>query len=443
MTQADWVFEIFSSLEKGLNGGCSSPFHLIRREALDRFLRAGFPTAQIEEWKYTNVTGISRGGFRLAQSGEAREQDALMKDLIAGSCFGPHRLVFVDGFFREDLSSTAHLPPGVSIAGLRKILDGGEHPLAERVYRHLGKTGSLDENAFSNLNTAFSQDGAFVLFDKGAVVDEPIQIVFLTSAGKPLLVAPRVLVCAETGSEASLIEVHKSASEAPYFSDAVSEVFVGENASVTYYTLQEEGVQASRVAALFAKVKSSGRFNSWLYSFGGKLVRNEIFPILEGQGGDLILNGLTVNDSEQHTDNHTSIDHAEPNCNSTELYKGIYGGRSSGVFSGTIVVRPHAQKTNAIQSNQSLILSDQARVDSRPQLKIWADDVKCTHGATVGRLDDNALFYLRSRGIGREESRAMLIHAFASDVISVVKVDALREYLGRTLMNRLEAMNLG
>ena len=275
------------------------------------------------------------------------------------------------------------------------------------------------------------------------MIEHPLQVLYLsTGSSQSSFIPVRNLIVAEAGSSLQVIESYASLANhrtdaEHYFTSAVTEVVCREDAVVEHTKIQHEGKQAAHIARLHVHQSARSTFTSHVFNFGGKLVRNEIHPVLDGERIECYLNGLTVISAEQHTDNTTIIDHAKPNCFSRELYKGIYGGSSSGAFSGTIIVRPDAQKTNAIQSNNSLLLTGDATIDTRPQLKIWADDVKCTHGATVGQLDEDALFYMRSRGINEQLAKALLIHAFASDIVSHITRQPIRDFMEQQLIERL------
>lgn len=439
-TRKEWFVSEFEGFEKSLNGGKHVPFHGVRREAFERLLELGFPTSKQEEWKYTSVSPLARTSFHLPTGEESKlpsksEVESFCAQGSDAPCF-----VFVNGSFVESLSSLGELPYGVFACPLRELLQAKETDGYKRddLLSHLGLYAPYGDQAFVALNTAFLNDGLFLKIKRRAVVDEPLQLLFLTTAGQDKIVTnPRVMIIAEEQSQASIIETYAGLGESTYFTSAVTEIAVSREATVDHYKVQQEGSKAYHVSTIQSMQERDSRLSLHSFSLGGLMVRNEVRPTLAGEGCETILNGLSVLCENQHVDNHTVIDHCKPHCESNELYKGIYADSSHGVFSGTIIVQPHAQKTNAIQSNQSLLLSETACVDSRPQLKIWADDVKCTHGATVGQLDEDALYYLQTRGIGRDQAQEMLMQAFAGDIVEQVKIELLRKYLKGLLEQRL------
>ena len=402
----------------------------LRNRGAARFAALGIPTVRDEEWRFTNVSPIGGIDFRPAGqiSGTAER--------LTGFAYtdAPVRIVIVNGRFDTTLSRLKGLPQGVHAGSLAGALT--EH--ADVVQRYFGQLADFTSRSFTALNTAFVQDGAFVHIPDGVVIDAPIHIVFVSGAdGSSVMAHPRTLIVAGTGSHARVIESYIGAKGEVYFSNAVSEIFVGENASIDHYKVQQESLDAFHVASLHAHTSRNSRFSSHSFSLGGKLVRNDAFAILDGEGGECTLNGLYVADRDRLVDNHTSIDHARPHCASHEIYKGILGGASRAVFNGKIIVRQDAQKTDAKQTNRALLLTDGATINTKPQLEIFADDVKCTHGAAIGQLDEEAIFYLRARGLTYTEARDMLIHAFAGQVLDGVRVEPLREALEAELFEQL------
>jgi Fe-S cluster assembly protein SufD len=310
---------------------------------------------------------------------------------------------------------------------VRLGLDGGAAPMR-------------DQHAFAALNTAFTQDGAFIHLPEGKVLEAPIHLMFVSTAqGEATVSHPRNLIVAEAGSRATLLESYVGPQGEVYLTNAVTEAVVGEGANLDYYKLQRESREGFHIARAHAHVSRNGAFSSNILSLGGSLVRNEVTTVLDGEGVTSTLNGFSLLEGRQHVDNHTWIEHVKPHGTSRELYKGILDGASTGVFRGRIYVHQEAQKTDAIQSNRTLVLSDDARITTKPQLEIYADDVRCTHGATVGRLDENAIFYLRSRGVGLEAARQVLIQAFANEVLDLVKVEPARAQVEGIVSQKLEA----
>jgi Fe-S cluster assembly protein SufD len=406
----------------------------LQQEAMNRFSELGFPSTRHEEWKYTNVAPIARQPFHIADSSPRGVSAKSLKSIRIPGLKGP-RLVFIDGRFAEKFSSLGRLPKGVKIQNLAAAMN--EDP--EFIERHIARYVSFRENPFVSLNTALLQDGACILIGRNVTVRTPVHLLFLSSGeGEPGVSFPRNLIVAAEGSSLDLVEHYAGLNGGGYFTNAVTEIAQGENAVVNYYKIQEERRNAFHIATVQVRQSRSSRFSSHSISMGGALVRNDINAVLDGEGAECTLNGLYTLDGEQHEDNHTRIEHARPHCASHELYKGILDGNSTGVFNGKIYVHKDAQKTDAKQTNKNLLRSENASINTKPQLEIFADDVKCTHGATIGQLDEEAVFYLRARGIGEEEARNLLTCAFARDIIGRVKIEAIRMKLETDLMRRLE-----
>ncbi len=403
----------------------------VRRAGLERFRDLGFPTARNEAWKYTNVAPILRVPFAPAAEVSPRRIERLDAGLLPGQ--EGAQIVFVNGRYAPELSSTGPRGDGVEVASLREVL-ASRHEAAEP---HLAKI-ERDGNAFAAVNSALFEDGAFVRIPAGLVVAEPIHLVFLSEPDfGPTVSHPRNLVIAEPGSQAAIVETWIGTAGALYFTNAVTEAVVGEGAVLDFYKIERESLEAFHVATMAVLGKRDSSFTSHSITLGGALVRNDLNVRLDASGAGCTLNGLFLGSGTQHLDNHTLIDHAQPHGTSRELYKGIMSGKSRGVFNGRIIVRQDAQKTDAMQTNKNLLLSKEALVNSEPALEIFADDVKCRHGSTIGQLDETAMFYLRSRGIGEEDARSLLVYAFASDVASRIRIAPLRamveEHLGLQL----------
>ena len=344
----------------------------------------------------------------------------------------------MNGTFAPALSTTDGLASGVRRRSLATVLAHDHDDDGEAVALQLGRLARIESQAFTALNTAFLRDGAVVEVAPGVVLDTPIHLLFVTrSSAEPVLSQPRVLVVAGANSQVRVVESHAGDGETPYLSNAVTEISVDEYAVVDHYAVVREAEPAFHVASLHATLGRASNFSSHVITLGGAIVRNEAHVALAGEGGECTLNGLYLANGRQLVDNQTTIDHAQPHCDSHELYKGILDGRSRAVFNGKIIVRLDAQKTDAKQSNKTLLLSEDAQITTKPQLEIFADDVKCTHGATVGQLDQDALFYLRSRGLSRDQARQLLTHAFAADLLGHIKVEAIRTQLDALLLERL------
>ncbi len=399
-------------------GATDAPWlQALRTAAMARFAEKGFPTTRQEAWRFTSVAPLARTPFRRA------EDEARPDGVAALAVFSGPRSVFINGRFSRELSSFDRAS-GVEVASLRDVLAREPHRL-EPILSRVAGSGTV----FADLNTAFLEDGAVVFLAEGAVPSEPIQVAFLSHHHEdaPTVSHPRVLVVAAPRSESRIVEYYAGPEGQAYFTNAVTEIAVGEDASVDHYLLQQEGALAFHLHSVAARLERGARFANHAFSLGASLARNDIGVRFEGEGGECALNGLFLAEGKRHTDTHTVIDHAKPHCSSRELYKGIVDGAARGVFDGTIVVRKDAQKTDAWQTNKNLLLSREALVHSTPRLEIFADDVKCKHGSTTGQLDEAALFYLRSRGIAEAAARSLLVYAFASELVSRIRVEPLRQ----------------
>jgi Fe-S cluster assembly protein SufD len=409
----------------------------IRDRGAARFAQLGFPTVRHEEWRFTSVSQISGAELSPAPASIAIEANRLETFLYADA---PHRLVFVNGRFVPSLSRTSGLPEGVRCGSLAEAIASK----GSEVARWFGQQVDVDTRAFAALNSAFAADGAYVALPEGIVLDAPLQLLFVSSAATvstspaaTMTTHPRTLVVLGANSQSQIVETYVGLPGQTYFTNAVTEVVVGENAVLDHYKVQEESVAAFHIASMHVRAARSANFSSHSFALGGKLVRNDTVVTLAGPGAECTLNGLYLADGDRLVDNHTTIDHAEPHCPSHEVYKGIIGGKARAVFNGKIIVRQDAQKTDAKQTNRALLLSDDATINTKPQLEIFADDVKCTHGAAIGQLDEDALFYLRARGLTLQEARDMLIHAFAGEILGRVKIDPLRAALEEELYAQL------
>jgi Fe-S cluster assembly protein SufD len=391
----------------------------IREAAFARFSSLGFPDTHQEEWRFTNVAPIARGLWKQVVSASGAP--------IPAFATGP-RIVFVNGWYSPELSDTTGVGPGVKVGTLEQDMAAAEP--------HLAKYAAYDEQPFVALNTAFLRDGVLVRIARGTVVEHPIHIIYATVPGhEAALTHPRTLVIAGAQSQCAIVESYTGL-RGSYFTNAVTEIVAGEGAVIDHYKIQEEGPAANHIATLQAYVGRSANFSSHSISLGGALVRNDANAVLS-EGSHATLNGLYIATGVQHVDNHTAIDHAKPHATSHELYKGILDGKSTAVFNGKIFVRKDAQKTDSKQTNKNLVLSDDAVINTKPELQILADDVRCTHGATIGQLDAEAMFYLQSRGIGKGDARNLLIFAFARDIVDRIKVEPLRGSLESALNEKL------
>jgi Fe-S cluster assembly protein SufD len=401
----------------------------LRRDAMDRFTALGFPTTRNEDWHFTSVTPIAEKVFKVAppRTGPATLSPADVASLVIGDADW-HRLVFVNGRFESSLSAFAGLPAEVRITTLVEALK--ETP--ELVAEHLGKLAKSEGQTFTALNTAFAQDGVVIHVPGGEVVEAPVHIVHIAdSHAAGAGIHPRLLVVAGALSRLTIVENFASVGSlaSPYFTNAVAEIEVGNGAWVDHYKIQREHADAFHVGTTQVRQGRDSTYHSFSYASGAALSRTNVYTQLAGENAETRLNGLYLIDGTQHADHQTFVEHLAPACASRELYKGILDGNSHGVFNGKVYVDPVAQKTDGKQTNHALLLSEHARVDTKPQLEIFADDVKCTHGATVGRLDEAALFYMKSRGLGAENARALLTYAFAAEVLETIELDTLRERL--------------
>jgi Fe-S cluster assembly protein SufD len=401
---------------------------------MERFAARGFPTTREEAWRYTSLQPLLRGRFALRP---APRPEALTPALFEQLTFEPWdctHLVFLNGRYAPGLSRTATLPPGVRLTSLEQAIR--DH--RDVVEQHLGRAGDGRDRPLADLNTAFLSDGMFLHVPRGTVVQEPIHALFVSmSDGAAAMSHPRNLIVVEEGAQATVVESYAGIGPAAYFTNAVTEASVRRNAVVDHYRLEREQASAFHLSRVEARVERSAVFSSQAIALGGRLVRQDVDVVLEGEGAECTLNGLYVLGGDQHVDSHTFIDHARPHGTSRELYKGVLDGRSRGVFDGTIVVRKDAQKSDARQVNRNLLLSEEALADSKPTLQIEADDVKCSHAATIGQLEEDALFYLRSRGLGEEMARGLLVHAFVSDLVGRIRIEPVRAGLECLLFTRL------
>lgn len=404
----------------------------MRRKAIAHFAESGFPTTHDEDWKYTNVAPIVRVAY-LSTVHQLKFQ--LWKDIahLKLGAVAPVTVVFVNGRYSAELSSPAGLLSGVEVGSIAGLLRA---PAA--LESNLARYAKCQDQAFVALNTAFMEDGAFIRVGRGTVLEEPIHLLFVTTADSgPFISHPRNVIVTEEGAQATILETYAAPRENVYFTNSVTELVVGANSTVAYCKLQCEGQSAFHVATVQAQLERGATLSSHSISIGASIARNDINAVLDGEGAACLFNGLYLTAGNQHVDNHTRIDHAKPNCVSRELYKGVLAGKSRAVFNGKICVHPEAQSSDAKQTNKNLLLSADATIYTKPQLEIFADNVRCTHGSTVGQLDPDALFYLQSRGISCEAARACLTAAFAREITNQLTFQALRTRLEEIVMTRL------
>jgi Fe-S cluster assembly protein SufD len=422
--------ESFTGFAKQAAGNNLPWLKKLREDAFARFCETGFPTTHDEDWRFTNVAAIARAPLKLATGTSVSESELEPWRLDKAAA----QLIFVDGRFVRELSRFAKLPAGVTVSSLKEEIAAD----SKQLEAHLGRYLNQERDPFCTLNTAFAEDGAFVHFARSSSLEAPIHVLFVsTKAETPRMVHPRNLLIFEQESQATVIEEYVSLGGGTVLCNSATELIAGENATVSHYMLEREHGEAFNISTLRMQQERSSNVSSHSLLLGGSLVRNNIHPVLAGEGGECLINGLFVGDGLQHLDNYMHVEHAAPHCASRQFYNGILDGKSHGVFHGRIVVHKDAQKTDAKQTNRNLLLSDDAQIDTKPQLEIYADDVKCTHGATIGQIEENALFYLRSRAIDEVSARRMLLMAFASECLDRMKPGVARDHSERLIQEHL------
>jgi len=424
-------FEAFAG-----NGGAEGPewVRALRRTAIDRFARVGFPSAKEEDWRFTNIQPLVQRAFRRPATGGRVSPEELAPFLFGHAEW--ITLVFVNGRYAPELSvgPADRLPAGVEVGSLADALARDPAALERHLTRHVG----VDASPFVALNTAFLKDGAFIHVPANTALETPIHVVFVADRDAADVVAfPRNLYVLERSAQATIVESYVALTEATYFTNAVTEIALGENAVLHHDRIQQESEQAYHIAATHARQLRDSRYVSFSLMAGGAISRHNLTAHLDAPHCEVVLNGLYLARGEQLVDNHTAVYHDHPDCRSWEVYKGVLDGASHAVFNGKVFVKPEAQKTDGKQTNRNLLLSDRARVDTKPQLEIFADDVKCTHGATVGALDELPLFYLKSRGIGGDLARKLLTYAFAAEVLGEIRLQPVKQSLEALMMARL------
>ncbi len=407
----------------------NTAFSAMQKLALDNLKNNGLPSTKDERWKFTNIQELNKALFSLINQSEETKPEINLNKLLKKTSY---KIVFINGKIAKDLSTIDVENGDISIADLSDI--NNKKSLQGLAKLSTSRTHLLADNPLLNLNSAMISDGVAIRVNKNKTINQPIYLVFITTEDQNEKIIPlRNIIQLEENSEAKIIEHFISEGSHSYLTNTVTEIFCGKSSRVEHDKIQVESKNSYHLASLYVDQEEKSHFKSNYFAFGSKLSRNEIYPTLSGENIETLLNGLTIISGKQHIDNFTVIDHARPNCFSRELYKGIYSDHSSGVFSGTIIVRPDAQKTNAIQSNKAILLSDNASINSNPQLKIFADDVKCTHGATVGQLDDEAMFYLLSRGINKSDAQKMLVRAFAENILEEISIEEMKDLIAEQL----------
>jgi Fe-S cluster assembly protein SufD len=424
--QLGTYLESFTGFQKRAAGRELPWLSELREDAFARFCEVGFPTTHDEDWRFTNVSAIARTPFQLALATGVSEHELQRFRVPGAAC----QLVFVNGHFVREISVIEKLPAGVIVNGLAEEIEANP----DTIKAHLGRYLNIQRDAFSALNTAYAEDGAYVHIRKGIVLEAPIYFLFISTAShQPLMTHPRNLIIAEQESQATIVEDYVSVGESTAFCNTATELVAGENAIVSHYMIEREHRQAFNVSTLRLQQGRNANVSSHSVLLGGGLVRNNVHPVLAGEGGECLINGLFIGNGRQHLDNYMLVEHASPHCGSRQFYNGILDDHAHGVFHGRIVVHKDAQKTDAKQTNRNLLLSDDAQIDTKPQLEIYADDVKCTHGATIGQIEENALFYLRSRGIDEISARKLLLLAFASECLDRMKPNPARDHVEKLI----------
>jgi len=424
--------ESFRAIEKSAASRNLPWLRKLQQEAFARFNEAGFPTTRDEDWRFTNLAPVAQTHYTLGGNGHAgvtRKQIEPFK-IEGAAC----QLVFVDGRFTPELSSSGKLPDGVKVSSLAAEI--AENPGA--IEQHLGKYLDTKRDSLAALNTAFIEDGAYVHVGRGAIAEQPIHLLFISAAHETATIThPRNLIVAEENSQATIVEDYVSLNGGTALSNTVTELVAGDHAVISHYMLEREHTQAFNISTLRVQQGRGANVASHSVLLGGSIVRNNVHPVLAGEGSDCLINGLFIGTGKQHLDNYMLVEHASPRCASRQFYNGILDGRAHGVFHGRIVVHKDAQKTDAKQTNRNLLLSDTAQMDTKPQLEIYADDVKCTHGATIGQIEETALFYLRSRGIDELSARRLLLMAFAKECLDRMNEGPARTYVEEMIQDHL------
>ncbi len=418
----------FEAVKKTLPG--NSFVQSIRLKAIESFSALGIPARKNEEYKYSNVQKLFQENF--TQSAIYNSQFAIEKYLIP--TLDAHIVVLVNGFFSEELSSLNNLDKSVVVSSLQKAFE--KHP--ELIEKHFSTCADINSDAFIALNTAYAADGVFISVPDNAVVEKPIHIINLIIAKESTLFFPRNLFVVGKSAQVQLVETFET-HDLPVkaITTSVTEIAIDENAKVQYYRLQNDCENGQQINTVSASQQRNSHFDTNTVTLSGGWVRNNLNIALNGENCESHLNGLFITSETQHVDNHTLVDHRKPHCESNQTYKGILDGKSTGIFNGKIFVQRDAQKTNAYQSSKNILLSDDATINAKPQLEIYADDVKCSHGSSTGKIDEDALFYLRARGLGIESARKLLLHAFVNDVMQTIRINALRDYLEALIHKKL------
>ena len=423
----------FMAFENRGNIDLDSKIHGIRTEAIEEFEKTGFPNKKHEEWKYTSLNSLLKNDYSVFPKGDASVEFKDVKQYFLHE-IESYKIVFIDGAYSSFLSDTTH--EGVDICILSSAL---KQPKYKMVVDHYFGTVAAKDDSLTSLNTAFSKEGVFVNIPKNIVLPKPIQILhFSTGNEKEIMLQPRNLIVVGENSHVQIYERHQNLSDNVVLTNAVTEVFAHKRAIADIYKIQNDKITSSLIDNVYVQQKESSIVSINTFSFGGNITRNNLEFHQEGEHITSNLNGITVIGNKQHVDNHTLVHHKQENCESHEMYKGIYDDSATGVFNGKVIVDKLAQKTNAYQQNDNILIGDKASINAKPQLEIFADDVKCSHGCTIGQLDNSALFYLQSRGIPAKEAKALMLFAFCNDVVEKIKIPGLKPRINKILAEKLD-----
>ncbi|GAA4242084.1 Fe-S cluster assembly protein SufD [Winogradskyella psychrotolerans] len=413
-----------------------SSIHDIRTEAIKTFEAEGFPTKRLENWKYTSLNSVLKHDYSVFPKHENKLEFNDVKKYFIHE-IDAYKIIFIDGKYASHLSQTTH--DGLDVCLMSAALTKPKYKVI--IDNYFNKIAAKD--SLSSLNTAFSSEGAYINIPKNKVVDKPIQIIhFSTGSEAAVMLQPRNLIVVNENAHVQIIERHQSLTDNPVLTNSVTEIFTNKRAIVDYYKIQNDKENASLIDNTFVNQKQESLAKVHTFSFGGKLTRNNLNFYQNGERIDSTMKGITIIGNKQHVDHNTLVHHIEPNCESHQDYKGIFNDSSTGVFNGKVVVEKLAQKTNAFQANNNVLMSDKATINTKPQLEIFADDVKCSHGCTIGQLDESAMFYLRSRGIPEKEARALLMFAFSNNVMDSVKIPELKNRITKIIAKKL-GVNIG
>ena len=424
----------YVAFEDGVN--INSDIHEIRSKAFQNFEKVGFPTKKMEAWKYTSLSSILKEDYSIFPDKEKAVSLADVKKFFIHD-IDTYKVIFIDGKYSSFLSETTH--DAIDVCLMSSALTKSKYKaIIENYFNKAAKQDNL-----TSLNTAFAKEGAYIHIPKNTEVEKPIQIInFTTGSESSTMVQPRNLIVVEQNAHVQIIERHQSLTENAVLTNSVTEIFADRHATVDYYKVQNDQITASLIDNTFIEQQSESTVSVHTFSFGGNITRNNLNFFQKGEHVNSILKGVTIIEGKQHVDHHTLVHHIEPNCESHQDYKGIYDERSTGVFNGKVIVEKEAQKTNAYQQNNNVLVSDKSTINAKPQLEIFADDVKCSHGCTIGQLDDQALFYMQQRGIPKKEARALLMYAFANTVLESVKIPEVKERITRIIASKLN-VNIG